>query len=92
MSAPEAQRPLGLTDQQFTSVMNTAAQLQVPDRDAFLRAVWSLFRGRSEVGDGEFHRGCASLLREFWRPPQLSSPQPSGLLRRSQLKNAEPIA
>jgi hypothetical protein len=46
-----------LTDQQFTTLMNTAAQLEPGDRDPFLRSVANLFKRRSEVGDGEFNRG-----------------------------------
>lgn len=46
-------RPLGLTDQQFTTLMNTAARLHPADCDPFLRSVANLFKGRSEVGEGE---------------------------------------
>jgi hypothetical protein len=64
-------RPLGLTDSQFTMLINSADQLHPVDRDPFLRAVAHRFSGRSdELGDGEFGRGLRELLRSgFFKPP-----------------------
>jgi hypothetical protein len=63
-------RPLGLTDSQFTQLINAADQLHPVDRDPFLRAVAHRFSGRSEVGDGEFGRGLREILRSgFFKPP-----------------------
>jgi hypothetical protein len=50
-------KPLGLGDEQFQMLMDTAAQLHPLDREPFLNAVTNLFAGRREVGEGEFVRG-----------------------------------
>ena len=91
MAATES--PLGLTDQQFTTLMNAAAQLHPMDRDPFLRAVAARFHGRDELGDGEFARGLRELLRScFFKPPVLTGPQPARHQRVSRLRDATPIA
>jgi hypothetical protein len=56
-------KPLGLSNEQFVLLMDTAAQLHSLDRDPFLRAVADRFAGRSEIGEGEFARGLRELLR-----------------------------
>jgi hypothetical protein len=85
---PEQPRatPLGLTDQQFTTLTNAAAQLHPADRDPFLHAVAARFRGCSDLGDGEFARGLRELLRSgaFKRatwpaaPPSGAPPEQAG--------------
>jgi hypothetical protein len=57
-------QPLGLSDEQFALLTNTAAQLHPLDRGPFLQAVANLFAGRSEIGEGEFARGVRELLRD----------------------------
>jgi hypothetical protein len=52
--------PLALTDQQFTWLMDAAAQLHPLDREPFLNAVANLFAGRREIGV----RGLRELLRD----------------------------
>jgi hypothetical protein len=44
---------LGLSDSQFSQLINAADQLHPRDRDPFLRAVAHRFAGCSELGDGE---------------------------------------
>jgi hypothetical protein len=56
-------KPLGLSDQQFSQLINCAEQLHPRDRDRFLRAVAHRFDGRGEVGDGEFDRGLRAVLQ-----------------------------
>jgi hypothetical protein len=70
-------KPLGLSDSQFTQLINVADHVCWQDRGAFLRSVAHRFAGRSEIGDGEFARGLRELLRSgFFKPPVLSAPQP----------------
>jgi hypothetical protein len=57
-------KPLALSDEQLTALMQTTAQLHAVDRDPFLNALAALFGGRSEIGDGEFNRGLRMLLRD----------------------------
>jgi hypothetical protein len=52
---------MALTDAQFTSLMDAAAQLHRIDRDLFLRAVAERFAGCHDIGDGEFARGLREL-------------------------------
>jgi hypothetical protein len=76
-------RPLGLTDTQFTQLINAADQLHPVDRDPFLRAVAHRFDGCSEVGDGEFGRGLRELLRGgYFKPAPGSPPMPARSRRR----------
>jgi hypothetical protein len=68
--------PLGLTDTQFTMLINMADQVHRADRDPFLRAVAHRFAGRSDIGDGEFGRALRELLRSgFFKPPVMTQPQ-----------------
>ena len=77
--------PLALTDQQFTRLMDAAAQLHPLDREPFLNAVANLFAGRREIGDGEFTRGLGEMLRDGhfkWalspsHPTKWDAPKPS---------------
>jgi hypothetical protein len=78
-------KPLALTDQQFSLLMNAAEQPHPLDRDPFLNAVANLFAGRREIGEGEFARGLRELLRDGqfkWalspsHPTEWDAPKPS---------------
>jgi hypothetical protein len=86
-------KPLELTDDQLSFLLQILKPIEPPERAAFLEALAIRLRSEPAIGDGNLFRICKELLRAgFFRAPILSSPQPSGLLRRSQLKNAEPIA
>ena len=63
--------PLALTDQQFTTLMNAAAQLHPLDREPFVNAVANLFAGRREIGEGEFARGLRELLCGTFKPHRI---------------------
>jgi hypothetical protein len=67
MSEP---KPLALSDNQQTSLLNAAQPLLPPDRSAFLVAVAAYFAGRTEIGDGELHRVVAELQRVYFKAPQ----------------------
>jgi hypothetical protein len=45
-------RPLSLSDEQLEAVFRAAEPLQPYEREAFLVAVATMFRGREEIGDG----------------------------------------
>jgi hypothetical protein len=76
MPAPKP-KPLGLSDTQFTQLINCAEQLHPLDRDPFLRSVAKLFAGRDELGDGEFARGLRGLLRNgYFKPAPGGPPMP----------------
>jgi hypothetical protein len=65
--------PLALSDEQMSTVLNAAAPLLPPDRDAFLRALANVLRGEPQpLGDGTVHRAIKGLQREFWRPPAIT--------------------
>jgi hypothetical protein len=69
-------KPLGLSDSQFTQLINVADHVCWDDRAKFLRAVAARFAGRSDVGDGEFDRGLREILRSgFFKPPVIVHPQ-----------------
>jgi hypothetical protein len=90
---PMPTKPLGLSDSQFTQLINCADQIHRADRDRFLRAVAARFQGRSELGDGEFARGLRELLHGgFFKAPVISTPQPARHDRASRLKSAAPLA
>jgi hypothetical protein len=68
-------RPLGLSDSQFTQLINCADQIHGADRDRFLRAVAARFQGRRDVGDGEFGRALRELMHGgYFKPPVLVTP------------------
>ena len=75
MSEP---KPISLSDDQLTSLMNAAAPLPSPyDRSAFLVAVAAYFAGRSEIGDGELHRVVAELQRVYFHRAVAARGEPS---------------
>jgi hypothetical protein len=68
-------KPLGLTDTQFTQLINVADHVCWDDRAKFLRAVAERFAGRTDVGDGEFDRCLRDLLQSgFFKPPVITVP------------------
>jgi hypothetical protein len=90
MPAAPTTRPLGLSDQQFTTLINAADHVCWRDRGAFLRSVAHRFAGRNSIGDGEFSRGLRELLRSgFFKPPTLTGAQPRD--RSSRLRDRPAI-
>jgi hypothetical protein len=68
-------KPLALTDEQMSAVINAAAPLLPCDRDAFLRALADALRNEpGELGDGAVHRAIRHLIRPFWRPRRVVTP------------------
>jgi hypothetical protein len=68
MSLP---RPIAVSDQQLSAIMNACEPLQPMERSAFLAALAHQLSGYSDVGDGELHRLIRELLRQTWRPPEI---------------------
>jgi hypothetical protein len=90
MPAPKP-KPLGLSDSQFTQLINAADQLHRLDRDPFMRAVAKLFDCRGEIGDGKFARGLRELLHGgYFKPPSQRSE--AHAFRPSKLNSGKPIA
>lgn len=86
-------KPLELTDDQLSFIMEILKPIEPPERVAFLEALAIRLGQQREVGDGNLYRIVRELLRAgFFRAPILSSPQPSREMRRSRLRHAEPIA
>jgi hypothetical protein len=92
---PAKPRPLGLSDSQFSQLINCAEQLHPKDRDAFLRTIAQRFDGRGgDIGDGEFGRALRELLRgDRFKPPlQTAAKHQPDFTRPSKLANGPPIA
>jgi hypothetical protein len=72
-------KPLALSDEELTIVMNVCAPLQPHERSALLAKLTEHLRGaRAEIGPGGLHRLARELLRQVWRPPvSTSGPQPA---------------
>ena len=84
---------LTLTDNQLSFIVDNGEPIEAPERVALLEAFAIRLRQEHEVGDGNLYRISRELLRAgFFRAPILSSPQPSREMRRSRLRDAEPIA
>jgi hypothetical protein len=64
-------KPLALTDEQMSAVMNAAEPLVPADRDQFLRALADALRDEPELGDGVVARAIRSLQRQYFRPPEI---------------------
>jgi hypothetical protein len=62
-------RPLAVSDQQLSQIMNAAAVLAPPDRGRFLQALADDLRHEREIGDGVLARRIKDVIRPFFRPP-----------------------
>jgi hypothetical protein len=63
-------KPISLSDEELTIVMNICAPLQPHERSALLSKLAEHLRGaRAEIGPGGLHRLARELLRQVWRPP-----------------------
>lgn len=72
-------RPISLSDEELTIIMNICSPLQPQERSALLAKLAEHLRGaRAEIGPGGLHRLARELLRQVWRPPvSTSGPQPA---------------
>jgi hypothetical protein len=86
MSTTTARSPLALTDQQFSTLLDAAAQLHPLDRDPFLRAVADRFAGRNEIGEGEFACALTSAFGEERTCPDILPAASRSKMTRSGLK------
>lgn len=57
--------------------------MQPHERSAFLVALAKLLRNEPEIGDGTVNAAIRSLVREFWQPPMISTPQAPRLSARA---------
>ena len=62
-----AERPISLSDEQMTMVLQAAAPLQQVDRGPFLEALAVMLRNEPVLGDGTVARACRLLQSEFMR-------------------------
>ena len=76
------EKPLALSDDQMTALINAAQPLQRINRGEFLRSVADCFAGRSEVGHGELHRVIAEVQRRYFTPPSINEGRPPHVLRK----------
>jgi hypothetical protein len=65
-------KPLALSDEELTIIMNVCAPLQPQERSAFLGKLADHLRGAPEIGPGGLHRLVRELLRHTWRPPEVT--------------------
>jgi hypothetical protein len=66
-------KPLGLTDSQYSAVVNACAPLAPADRSAFLGELAALLRNEPTIGDGTIDRAVRLCLRRYFRPPTSTS-------------------
>jgi hypothetical protein len=64
-------RPLALSDEQVTTIMQLARPLSPDQRTAFLELLAAKLNGQRELGDGALYRLCRETQREFFDPPNL---------------------
>ena len=72
IARPTASRPLSLSDDQMTAVMNAAAPLLPGDRSQFLLEVAQALQG-CEIGDELVGRVAAETQRKYLTPPDLKA-------------------
>jgi hypothetical protein len=81
-------KPISLSDEELTIVMNICAPLQPQERSQLLAKLAEHLRGAPGIGPGALHRLVRELLRPIWRPPVVKNDPPSYTRRNV----GEPIA
>src|SRR5262249_49363769 len=82
-------KPLELTDEQLSFIMEILKPIEAPERAAFLEALAIRLRQEAVVGDGNQYRISRELLRAgFFHAPIISTPTTG---RRSKLNDGPPI-
>jgi hypothetical protein len=61
-------RPIALTDDQLSRVMQACEVLEPHARSAFLVALAQLLRSQPVIGDGALHRCIRDLMPQFHEP------------------------
>jgi predicted DNA-binding transcriptional regulator YafY len=69
-------RPIALSDDELSAIMNAAKPLQPADRDRFLRAVAEAITALPEIGPGSVHRAISELQRRYFVAPDLRVDEP----------------
>jgi hypothetical protein len=63
-------KPLALTDEQMSAVMNAAAPLRPLDRGRFLQALADALRNEPQpLGDDTVAKAIRHVIRPYFRPP-----------------------
>jgi hypothetical protein len=70
-------RPIAVSDEQMSAILNAAAPLQPFERSVFLASLANRLRSEPEpVGDGLLHRLVREVIREVWTPPVATEQEP----------------
>ena len=69
-------RPIALSDDELSAIMDAAKPLHPVDRDRFLRAVAEAITALPEIGPGSVHRAIAELQKRFFVAPDLRVDEP----------------
>jgi hypothetical protein len=64
-------KPIHLSDDELTAVMNACRPLQPRDRDQFLKDIAAELASLPMLGDGAVHRAIVSVQRRHFDPPDL---------------------
>ena len=62
-------KPLGLSDSQYSAVVNAVAPLAPADRSRFLGELAALLRNEPVIGDGVVSRAIRFAIKPYFRPP-----------------------
>ena len=69
-------QPIHLSDDELQAVMNACRQLQLRDRDRFLKAVAEAIAELPERGPGSVHRAITTVWKVCFDPPDLRTDEP----------------
>ena len=73
-------QPICLNDDELRAVMNACRQLQLRDRDRFLKAVAEAIAELPERGPGSVHRAITTVWKVCFDPPDLRTDEPRSLI------------
>src|SRR5262249_15436912 len=76
LGGPLMSQPIYLSDDELNAVMNACRQLQLCDRDRFLKAVAQAIAELPERGPGAVHRAITTVWKGCFDPPDLRIDEP----------------
>jgi len=76
MEPPTMSRPIALSDDELSAIINAAKPLHPVQRDLFLRAVAEAITALPMVGPGSIHRAIVELQKRFFVAPDLRVDEP----------------
>jgi hypothetical protein len=62
-------KPLGLTDSQYSALVDACQPLAPADRGRFLEALAAALRNEPVIGDGVVSRAIRFAIKPYFRPP-----------------------